>query len=60
MKENIVPFELVIHSEQTGSRFVPASQWTLANEGAKQVDITGVEDKRKKTVLLAISLASSR
>ena len=56
-KENCVPFELVINWDQTGSRFAPASHWTPANEGAKQVDVIGVEDKREMTVLLAISLA---
>ena len=57
VKESSVPFELVINWDQTGSKFVPASQWTLADEGTKQVDVIGVEDKREMTVFLAITLA---
>ena len=57
VKETNIPFELIINWDQTGSKFVPASQWTLADEGAKQVDVVGVEDKREMTVLLAITLA---
>ena len=45
VKESSVPFELVINWDQTGSKFVPASQWILADEGTKQVDVIGVEDK---------------
>ena len=48
---------LVINWDQTGSKLVPVSQWTLADEGARQVDVIGVEDKREMTVLLAITLA---
>ena len=57
MKENSIPFELIINWNQTGSKFVQASQWTLADEGTKKVDVGGVEDKREMTVLLAITLA---
>ena len=57
VKENSIPFELIINWDQTGSKFVLASQWTLADEGTKQVDVVGVEDKREMTVLLAVTLA---
>ena len=57
MKDDKIPLELVINLDQTGSKLVPASQWTLADEGFRQVDVIGVEDKREMTVLLAITLA---
>ena len=57
VKESSVPFELVINWDQTESKFVPASQWILADEGTKQVDVIGVEDKREMIGLLAITLA---
>lgn len=34
---------------------MPASHWTMAKKGSKQIPITGLEDKREMTVLLAVS-----
>ena len=59
VRENKVPPELVINWEQTGTKFVPTNQWTLAEQGAKQVDVTGLDDKRKMTTLLACTLSGS-
>ena len=50
--ENKVPPELVINWDQT-------SQWTLAEQGVKQVDVTGLDDKREMTALLACTLSGS-
>ena len=57
--ESKVPPELVINWDQTGAKFVPASQWTLAELGVKQVDVTGLDDKREMTALLACTLSGS-
>jgi hypothetical protein len=38
--------ELVINWDQTGINIVPVSQWTIEVEGAKRVEITGIDDKR--------------
>ena len=34
---------------------VPVSEWTLAEQGSRQVPVVGKEDKREITVLLAVS-----
>ena len=57
--ESKVPPELVINWDQTGAKFVPASQWTLAEQCVKQVDVTGLDDKRELTALLACTLSGS-
>ena len=57
--ENKVPPELVINWDQTGTKFVPTSQWTRAEQGAKQVDVTGLDDKREMTTLLACTLSGA-
>ena len=41
-----IPPELIINYEQTGTKYVPTSEWTLAEEGSKQVIVIGKEDKR--------------
>jgi hypothetical protein len=40
-----IPSELVINWDQTGINIVPVSQWTMEVEGAKRVEITGIDDK---------------
>ena len=40
-----IPPELVINWDQTGINIVPVSQWTMDVEGAKRVEITGIDDK---------------
>jgi hypothetical protein len=40
----------------SGSKMVPVSQWTMAMRGSKQVAVTGRDDKREITLLLAVSL----
>ena len=44
-----IPPELVINWDQTGINIVPVSQWTMDVEGAKRVEITGIDDKRQIT-----------
>ena len=57
--ESKVSPELVINWDQTGTKFVPASQWTLAKQGVKQVDVTGLDDKRELTALLGCTQSNS-
>ena len=52
-----IPDELILNFDQTGVSIVPVSNWTLESEGSQQVEITGLEDKRQVTVLLAETLA---
>jgi hypothetical protein len=44
-----MPPELVINWDQTGINIVPVSRWTVDVEGAKRVEITGIDDKRQIT-----------
>ena len=57
--ENEIPPELVINWDQTGAKFVPTGQWTLAEQGVKQVEVTGLDGKREMTALLACTLSGS-
>ena len=59
VQENEVPPELVINWDQTGAKFVPTSQWTLAEQGVKQVDVIGLEDNPEMTTLLACTSSGS-
>ena len=48
-----IPDDLVINFDQTGCKIVPQSDWTLEKQGSLQVALTGLEDKRQITVLMA-------
>ena len=56
--KHAIPVSMIVNFDQTGSKFVPCSEWTMAQEGSKQVEVTGLNDKREMTALLAVSLAS--
>ena len=43
-----VPVELMINWDQTSLNYIPVSQWTMAQEGAKWVEIDGKDDKRQQ------------
>ncbi|ELT87687.1 hypothetical protein CAPTEDRAFT_199284 [Capitella teleta] len=51
-----IPPEMIVNFDQTGLSIVPTSSWTLAEKGAKQVEIVGLDDKRQITALLGCSL----
>ncbi len=48
-----IPPELVINWDHTGINYIPVSNWTMEKEGAKRVEIFGVQDKRQMTVVFA-------
>ncbi len=52
VKKYKIPDQLIINFDQTSVNIVPVSDWTLEKEGSKQVDITGIDDKRAITALL--------
>ena len=54
---NEIPHELIINWDQTGIHYVPVGSWTMDKEGAKRVEIVGVDDKRQITAVLAGSLS---
>ena len=57
MEANFIPPQLIINWDQTGSKLVSVSEWTMAEEGTNQVPVVCKDDKRKITVLLSISAA---
>ena len=52
-----IPNELVINWDHTGVRYVPVSNWTMATEGLKRIEVGGLGDKRQLTVVFAESKA---
>ena len=57
VQEHKIPPDLIINWDQTGAKYVPTSEWTLAEEGSRQVDVIGKEDKREMTVLLSCTMS---
>ena len=52
-----IPSELVTNWDQTGIHYVPVSNWTMAKEGSKRVEIAGIDDKRQITTIFAGTMA---
>ena len=51
-----IPDDLVVNFDQTGIHYIPMSDWTMVEEGAKQIEIAGKDDKRQITVVFAGSM----
>ena len=51
-----IPFDLVIHCDQTGIQYVPVGSRTMEKAGSKGVEIVAVDDKRQITAVFAGSL----
>ena len=54
---NEIPKELIINFDQTGIHYVPVSDWTMAEEGAKRVELVGKDVKRQLTAVFAGSMS---
>lgn len=57
IEEGQIPKDLVINWDQTAVPIVPLSDYTMDQEGVKQVSIIAKDDKRQITAVLAVSLA---
>ena len=53
MEMEEIPEDLVINWDQTGIHYVPVSSYTMEKEGAKRVELVGIDDKRQITAVLA-------
>jgi hypothetical protein len=52
-----IPDCLIINFDQTGIHIIPVGKYTMERQGAKQVELTGIDDKRQvMTGLLSITL----
>ena len=52
-----IPPELIINFDQTGLKYVPVGDWTMAKKGSKSVPIFGLGDKRQITAVFASTLS---
>ena len=55
-QEHHIPDDMLINWDQTGVNRIPGGEWTMVERGNKQVTITGIDDKRQITSLLAVSM----
>ena len=51
-----IPKDLIINWDHTGLNYVPVSNWTMAEEGSKRVEIVGIDDKRQITAVFGCTL----
>ena len=52
-----IPPELIINLDETGIKLVPVGDWTMAPEGSRIVEVTGLGDKRQITATVADTLS---
>ena len=52
-----IPDDLILNWDHTGVNYIPVSSWTMAREGSKKVEITGINDKSQITVVLSVTKA---
>ena len=53
---NNIPEDLIFNRDQTGIHLVPVSEWTMEKQGTKNVIVTGVDDKQKITLVMAVTM----
>ena len=53
--EHKIPADKIVNRDQTGLKFIPVSEWTMAKKGSKQVELFGKGDKCEMTVLLSVT-----
>ena len=51
-----IPSELILNWDQTGIKIVPSNTWTMEEQGSKQVDVAGSNDKWQITAVFCGSL----
>ena len=52
-----IPEYLIINWDHTGLNYVPVSNWTMAEEGSKRVEIVGLDDKHQITAVFGCTMA---
>ena len=52
-----IPQSLIINWDHTGINYVPVSNWTMAPEGSKRVEVAGHNDKRQITAVFAATMS---
>ena len=59
VRDYSVPPALILNFDQTATKLVPTSEWTMAPQGSIQVSVVGLEDKHEITVPLCFSLSGN-
>ena len=54
-----VPPASITNWDHTGLKYVSVSSWTMAKEGSKLVEISGIDDKHQITAVFAVTLDRS-
>ena len=52
-----IPPQLIINFDQTAINYVPTPSWTMEKQGAKRVEMIGIDDKRQMTAVFGASLS---
>ena len=48
---------MIIKWDQTAIKYIPVSNWTMADEGSQQVEVIATNDKRQITAVFGITLS---
>ena len=59
IKEEDIPIEIYINSDQTQVVYSPGNRMTWAPSGSKQVQLVGVDEKRAFTLLVSVSASGN-
>ena len=54
-----IPNDMIVNWDQTAIKYIPLSNWTMAKEGSKRVEVAGIDDKRQITATFAASLSGN-
>ena len=57
VKMEDIPSELILNWDHTPINIVPGSQWTMAQKGAKRIEMIGLDDKRQITAVVCGTLS---
>jgi len=48
-----VPDDMILNWDQTTIKYIPVSNWTMATEGSKRIELTGQDEKQQVTATFA-------
>ena len=52
-----IPSNLIINWDHTTIKYIPVSNWTMADEGSQRVEVAGADDKRQIIAVFGITLS---
>ena len=54
-----IPDEMIVNWDQTAIIYISLSNWTVAKEGSRRVEVVGIDDKHQITATFAASLSGN-